>query len=277
MQEFVDPRGAPSQRRQRRGGGQNTASFDPHTTMHRPDIRVVVHPTGVPIKTISADDLALIHGAITPSALGDQYTTVKELLPRMLDETRDMVAQNTADAQFTSWHEGCHLLAKQLPPTAVRIAAFLMEMFDVDPKTAAVRYNFYNGQSDWKALHHDSAAFNAQRARVQNVTIGASFGDTRELILQHTKGADVRIPCTDGSVYMFGRSVNIRFMHGIAAIPEEERDDTKRRVSIIVWGNSRKLQDEPGDPGLIRQEGSSRPHAHRRRRGRNERRKDEPT
>jgi len=42
-------------------------------------------------------------------------------------------------------------------------------------------FNRYRDSSDWKPFHHDSAAFNPQRARNQNITIGVSFGAEREL------------------------------------------------------------------------------------------------
>ena len=245
-----DPRGPLEARKVRKGRGQNTASFDPSSTLHRPDVRVRVMDRTEACGTISADDMIVIPKAFAPG-----------ILETMLAES-DVLAKSNPEASFQSWHEGCHLLAKQMPQTANTIALQLMRLFDVDPKTAAVRYNFYNGNSDWKALHNDSAAFNPQRARVQNVTIGASFGDERELILHNTRGnVDMRFSCPDGSVYCFGESVNIRFTHGIAAVPPAEYDATRKRISIIVWGFSRKMRHEENDPPLIRQDerGRSRP------------------
>lgn len=238
-----DPRGPLESRKVRKGRGQNTASFDPSSTLHRPDVRVRVLDRTEACGTISADDMIVIPKAFAPG-----------ILETMLAES-DALAKSNPEASFQSWHEGCHLLAKEMPQTANTIAFQLMRLFDVDPKTAAVRYNFYNGNSDWKALHNDSAAFNSQRARVQNVTIGASFGDERELILHNARGnVDMRFPCPDGSVYCFGKSVNIRFTHGIAAVPPAEYDATRKRISIIVWGFSRKMRHEDNDPPLIRQD-----------------------
>lgn len=58
-----------------------------------------------------------------------------------------------------------------------KIAAY----FDIEMKSVGTRFNWYKDSSDWKPFHHDSAAFNAERAKNQNITIGVSFGSTREL------------------------------------------------------------------------------------------------
>ena len=55
------------------------------------------------------------------------------------------------------------------------------DFFGLQPQSRGTRFNWYNNPSDWKPFHHDSAAFNAQRARNQNCTVGVSFGDAREL------------------------------------------------------------------------------------------------
>ena len=55
------------------------------------------------------------------------------------------------------------------------------DFFGLQPQSRGTRFNWYNNLSDWKPFHHDSAAFNAQRARNQNCTVGVSFGDAREL------------------------------------------------------------------------------------------------
>jgi hypothetical protein len=64
-----------------------------------------------------------------------------------------------------------------------KIAAY----FGIEQKSVGTRFNWYRDSSDWKPFHHDSAAFNAQRARNQNITVGVSFGATRELAFLHAK------------------------------------------------------------------------------------------
>ena len=54
------------------------------------------------------------------------------------------------------------------------------DFFRLKPQSRGTRFNWYNNPTDWKPFHHDSAAFNPQRARNQNCTVGVSFGDTRD-------------------------------------------------------------------------------------------------
>jgi hypothetical protein len=113
----------------------------------------------------------------------------------------------------------------------------------MDRKTASTRFNWYKDDSDWKALHFDSAAFNKQRAKVQNITAAVSIGEPREVVFNHAKNdTKIYIPQEDGMLYTFGRDVNIRFQHGINAIRSTERTG-RGRISIVVWGFS-KLVDQ---------------------------------
>ena len=110
---------------------------------------------------------------------------------------------------------------------------------------------------DWKAFHHDSAAFNEQRARQQNITVGVSFGDEREVGFrraEHADGADptaAYFPMPNGSMYAFGRDVNIRWKHGVNAVPKEKQSGAMGRVSIIIWGFCEAAIDEEGSPPMV--------------------------
>jgi hypothetical protein len=100
-------------------------------------------------------------------------------------------------------------------------------------------------------FHHDSAAFNAQRAENQNITVGISFGSTRELAFLHAgNGSKVYFPQTNGMLFAFGRDVNIRWKHGINALPIEQQDG-KGRISIILWGQAPLAADEPDSPPML--------------------------
>ena len=59
--------------------------------------------------------------------------------------------------------------------------------FNINNKSVGTRLNWYRDSSDWKPFHHDSAAFNPMRARNQNITVGVSFGSTRELAFLHAE------------------------------------------------------------------------------------------
>merc|ERR1712137_1134769 len=84
--------------------------------------------------------------------------------------------------EWISWHEGAHLICKNPKgsKTFTMVIDRLCEYFNITKQSIGVRFNWYADSSDWKPFHHDSA-FNAQRAKTQNITVGVSFGATREL------------------------------------------------------------------------------------------------
>lgn len=111
-------------------------------------------------------------------------------------------------------------------------------------------------------------AFNPQRAKTQNITVGVSFGSCRELafiraVPQQT-GDKVKIyfPQTNNGVFSFGRDVNILWKHGVNALAEEDQDG-KGRISIILWGLAEGVVEEEGSPPLLGSDGQG-PHAQRR-------------
>lgn len=132
-------------------------------------------------------------------------------------------------------------------------------------------------------FHHDSAAFNAGRARSQNITIGASFGSMRELAFIRTKpyalddthsGRGVNhhndgpenkcklyFPQNNNGVFSFGRDANIHWKHGINALPPDEHNG-KGRISIILWGFAKNVIEEDNSPPLLGSDGTG-PHAAR--------------
>ena len=68
---------------------------------------------------------------------------------------------------------------------------------------------------DWKPFHHDAAAIKPWAAKKQNATVAASFGAEREVAFQHMRtGAVVSAPLPNGSMYAFGRDVNVEVRGG---------------------------------------------------------------
>lgn len=144
---------------------------------------------------------------------------------------------------WKSWHGDTHLIAddhirgwktKEISPLFYTIIERLQNYFKIDIK--ATRFNWYPDTNSWKPQHHDAAAVDKEKAKIQNVTIGVSFGDTREAQFEHavTK-TTVGIDMEDGMVYGFCKDLNIEWRHGIPQInPEQYRK--KGRISIIVWG-----------------------------------------
>lgn len=106
------------------------------------------------------------------------------------------------------------------------------DYFGLKPASRGTRFNWYRDASDWKPFHHDSAAFNAQRAANQNVTVGVSFGSERELAFLSAKDPSVKLyfPQGNGTLFMFGRDVNIQWKHGVNALTPDEQVPTCART-----------------------------------------------
>lgn len=85
----------------------------------------------------------------------------------------------------------------------------------------------------------------------QNITVGVSFGATRELaFLNASSGTKLYFPQTNGMLFSFGRDTNILWKHGINALPDCEQDG-KGRVSIILWGQAPHIIEEDNSPPML--------------------------
>ncbi len=76
-------------------------------------------------------------------------------------------------------------------------------------------------------------------------------------------------------LFSFGRDVNIKWKHGVNALPENEQDG-KGRISIILWGLAPNVIEEDGSPEMLndntRGNGYSMHRNHDNRRGHDNRR-----
>jgi len=172
----------------------------------------------------------------------------------LIKEMREVQAEGSdKKADWISWHEGAHLIshAPQGCPMFQDIQDKLAGYFDIAQQSVGTRFNWYKDSSDWKPFHHDSAAFNPQRARNQNITVGVSFGATRELaFLSAATGEKIYFPQVNGMLFAFGRDVNIKWKHGVNALPQEEHDG-KGRISIILWGLVPDVKEEDNSPPIL--------------------------
>ncbi|KAL3906868.1 MAG: hypothetical protein SGILL_009101 [Bacillariaceae sp.] len=259
-----------------RGNGRNTESFDPKSTLVRPDVRVLVgNPSSETLgKQLKHDDVVVV-----PELFGaeDDWS----LYYKLVEELTELQSKETKGSEFISWHEGSHLICKEPKesPTFQMILKRLCDYFDIDAKSAGTRFNWYKDSQDWKPFHHDSAAFNPRRAKNQNITVGVSFGAMRELAFiravpehlqqdpnyQHYQRQHppcrMYFPQTNNGVFTFGRDVNIHWKHGVNALPESEQSN-KGRISIILWGLARNVVEQPNSPPLLGADGQG-PHANR--------------
>ena len=44
------------------------------------------------------------------------------------------------------------------------------------------------------------------------------------------------MPLPNGSMYAFGRDVNVEWRHGVVPLPQEQVQTRGGRISIIAWG-----------------------------------------
>lgn len=270
-----DPRGDDPTKRitkkaSSRGAGRNTESFDPASTLVRPAMRVVVGNPSAPKfnKTLKHDDVVIVPELFGPEDNWDIYY-------KLVKEITELQESQVKNADFISWHEGAHLICKnpEKSQTFQDIISKLCDYFNIDSSSAGTRFNWYKDSSDWKPFHHDSAAFNPKRAKSQNITVGVSFGATRELAFIRASDSAVQqqhhlaqqdpvrlyFPQTNNGVFTFGRDVNILWKHGVNALKPEEQDG-KGRISIILWGLARDVVEEEGSPPLLGSDGQG-PHA----------------
>eukprot|EP00448_Togula_jolla_P026229 CAMPEP_0170646808 /NCGR_PEP_ID=MMETSP0224-20130122/43838_1 /TAXON_ID=285029 /ORGANISM="Togula jolla, Strain CCCM 725" /LENGTH=327 /DNA_ID=CAMNT_0010978171 /DNA_START=84 /DNA_END=1064 /DNA_ORIENTATION=+ len=128
--------------------------------------------------------------------------------------------------------------ALQRSPTYEKIVRWLAGFFGVEPIRSLV--NFYRNGDDYTAYHSD------QYFTGVNMTIGASFGEERELVFEQRESKDqFSFPQHNGDIFAFTDEVNSRFTH---AVPRERRRarsagprHTPGRVSVIVWAR----RDQP--------------------------------
>lgn len=199
---------------------KNTESFEPSYEV--PDVKIKV---GLQEK-YQENDIVLI-----PNLFCEENDN--SIYEKLLSEIKN-------PSVFKLWHGDTHLIAddklnwKDDCPTFNMIINKLKETFKMDVK--ATRFNWYKDTGDWKPYHHDAAAVDPRKAKIQNFTIGVSFGKQRDASFQHAKTRTVlSIPQPNGQVYGFGKSVNINWRHGIPRIPDKDKEN-KGRISIIAWG-----------------------------------------
>lgn len=91
--------------RKERGGARNTESFDPASTLVRPDMRVIVGPHaecyGRPLKH---DDVVVVPDFFCKE---NDWT----LYYQLVEEMRTIQEKGVAQSEWTAWAEGAHLIS----------------------------------------------------------------------------------------------------------------------------------------------------------------------
>ena len=214
---------------------KNTESFEPFDSTA--DMRVLVGDPSSPTYNYDYEsrDVILVHGLFNSSdyAHGNLYD-------KLLSEVNQFGTKLSNQDIWKMWHGDTHYIAddhkhfKDKCPTFLMVVDKLKEYFKCDVK--ATRFNWFEDDSQFKPLHFDAAAVDPAKAKTQNITIGVSFGGTRDAMFEHAKTrTKVNIPLPNGSIYCFLRDTNCEWRHGIPQIEPEKQTETGR-ISIILWG-----------------------------------------
>jgi len=224
-------------RRPRNKRKKNTESFKPSHDL--PDMRLLI--------STAKDKLDFVSSWRDVIIVPDLYVDVANSLDGggtmydgLINEMNTYRTHNNVkdETLWKLWHGDTHYIAddkvkwKPQCPLFNIVIKKMETFFDMDIQ--ATRFNWYKDSSEWKPYHHDAAAVKEDKALTQNITIGVSFGETRDVAFQHAKTrTTLSIPLKDGYIYTFGKDVNIEWRHGI---PQVKEFNDKGRISIIAWG-----------------------------------------
>lgn len=235
----VDKRNNKVQVKRRNKKPINTESWEPITRPY--DMKITVQSGQSRLNKIpESNDIVLVRNLFSDYKPGEIYgLLVKEI--EMISETGKIDINDL----LKLWHgseerniPGCHYICNDRTrwklecPTFQMVIERMKSYFNV--KVEATRLNWYKDYKQFKPLHFDAAAFDEIKAKKQNITIGLSFGETRDIIFEHAKTRKtICIPQEDGQIYTFGNKINCEWRHGVN--PGVEKPDSGR-ISVIIWG-----------------------------------------
>lgn len=216
----------------KQGGGRKPKNTTCFTPSHRqPDLRVLCGPPN--------GTYPRVHGVRDVVLVPDFFCAESDLslYDQLLAELQ--ASGKEEEGLWALWHGDSHVIAndrkgwKKSCPTFSKIVDQMAEYFGMNVK--ATRLNWYRDSKEWKPFHHDRAAFTPDCA--QNFTVGASFGLTRDIAFQHARNESLvcSFPQPNGSMYTFGREVNVEWKHGVTQLRPEDQV-AQGRISIIAWG-----------------------------------------
>lgn len=141
-----DPRGEDPTKRitkkaSSRGNGRNTESFDPASTLVRPDLRILVGDGSAQkfTKPLKHDDVVIV-----PNLFGKEEDW--SLYYKLVEEMRQVQAKgDVKGSEWISWHEGAHLICKNPKgsPTFTKIIDRLCDYFHIKKESTGTRFNWY--------------------------------------------------------------------------------------------------------------------------------------
>ena len=130
------------------GGARNTESFDPKSTLVRPDMRVIIGPNretfggpgedGPRARRIAHDDVVIVPEFFCKE---DDWAIYYALI----EEMRAAQADRRPKAQWKAWAEGAHLITDD--PTHSKTYRMIQEniskYFGIDNEEVGTRFNWY--------------------------------------------------------------------------------------------------------------------------------------
>jgi hypothetical protein len=220
---------------------KNTETFEPN--YNPADMRVIV-------------DLSIGKNKISQSLQSKDVVVVPDLFckeedlsihQKLLEEMETCGVES--DKLWKLWHGDTHMIAddstrfKERCPTFMRILDKISKYFDMDIK--ATRFNLYRDDKDWKPYHFDASAIKPEKSKIQNITVGVSFGRTRDIAFEDAlegKGHRriISLPMSNGYTYAFCKDINVNWRHGVPPIPQDKQTN-QSRISIIAWGWSNQI------------------------------------
>ena len=230
---------------------KNTESFEPFDSSA--DMRVMIGDPSSPTYNYNYEsrDVILVHGLFSSSDYlhGNLYN-------KLLSEVNQFGAGLSNQDIWKMWHGDTHYIAddhkkfKDKCPTFLMVVDKLKEYFKCDVK--ATRFNLFSDDSQFKPLHFDAAAVDPDKAKTQNITIGVSFGSTRDVMFEHGKTrTKVNIPLPNGSIYCFLRDTNCEWRHGIPLVSKNKSDGPDLQTISAKDGIPMVSQDKQTDAGRI--------------------------
>jgi hypothetical protein len=225
----------------------NTETFEPWYEPQHMQIQFL-NPSK-PQHVITESDVFIL-----PGLFDDLIYSNQSVYSSLVEEIERSNCKNL-DQLWKPWHGNTHLIAddhlrwKESCPIFNLIIDRIAKFFDMDVK--ATRFNLYEDLRDYKPMHFDAAAIDPKKALAQNLTVGISFGYSRSVEFEHAvTRSRVSFPLTNGTIYGFGKQVNIDWRHGIPPIKPEIINEIELttpkeqtgRVSIILWGKSNQIK-----------------------------------
>lgn len=215
----------------------NTESYEPS---HKPaDMRILIEVPksfGSTRLKVQTKDVIIVPGLFCD----DGDLTIYD---KLLMEMKECGVHE--DKLWKLWHGDTHLIAddhmnyKEKVHTFMSIISKIRDYFNMDIK--ATRFNWYRDDNEWKPFHHDASAMDTSKAKIQNFTVGVSFGATRDIAFEDAlepigHRRVISIPLINGTLYCFSRDINTNWRHGVPQLRKNKQSENGR-ISIIAWGS----------------------------------------